>query len=222
MGHSKMIDGIDNPSTFFEKNVINPNSKLEFGAQETSFLRKKAGHLYLIGSSFFWSIIDTISGIGTTVKSIFTQNDDAWIRANQKTKSSRMIVAYPHLQVLYVLNGNLKTTKSMEGDGLFTHYVQSLLIKTLAQGTFRDSNYLFLKHVASRLTFAIAAIACIVARVADAVIGALAAVLSIATFGRVEILNAAAYRGLQFTGIIHDLSYLTTKIINPWAGGQGR
>lgn len=53
-------------------------------------------------------------------------------------------------------------------------------------------------------------------RVFDLVIGILAMTAALVTLGKVDVINNVAYRGLQVTGIVKDIFYNTTKMLNPW------
>lgn len=103
---------------------------------------------------------------------------------------------------------------SGDGDGFLSDLVINPL-KDIARSCYNSDNFLK-RHVASRLTYALLAVSCLVTRAVDGIIGIPAAGLSILTGGKFESLNNLAYRTLQAPGIINDLFYCTIKFINPW------
>lgn len=72
------------------------------------------------------------------------------------------------------------------------------------------------KHVVTRGYYALAAIVAVVSRVADLILGSLAAVLSIACLGRVGKINKFAIENLTIFGAIDDLSRGIRGSVNPW------
>lgn len=105
---------------------------------------------------------------------------------------------------------------SAKGDGFVSDLVIEPL-KGVARRCYKSENFLK-RHVASRLTYILLAISCVVTRAVDGVIALPAAVLSILTVGKIQSLNNLAYRTLQATGIISDLAYCIIKIVNPLSG----
>lgn len=103
------------------------------------------------------------------------------------------------------------------GDGLINNFF-SRDLNIYAYECTAPSNHWFKRHVVSRLTHVLALVVNIICCVIDLAIGAIAALFSIfPCFGRRETLNNMAYRGLQFTGLIHDIFYHLTNILNPTA-----
>ncbi len=105
---------------------------------------------------------------------------------------------------------------SVKGDGLLTDSVTTSINK-FARDCYTSDNKLK-KHVISRLTYPVLALAYLVTRTVDGIIGLLAATFSLLTLGKFTILNNVAFRGLQAPGIIGDLFYCAVKTINPSAG----
>jgi hypothetical protein len=199
-------------------------------SDETTFLKKqvfaRGAHLALVPASFITSAADAIIGLGAAIGTVCT------VGKHQPTYKFAMTHLYnldklfvnPYVNFLRAVNpealfsAGRKSTAAINanGDGFLT----GLMIDKLkdAARTYYNSDNFLKRHVASRLTYALLAVACLVTRAVDAVIGILAATFSILTFGKFESLNNMSYRALQFPGILTDLFYCTIKFINPWTG----
>ena len=201
--------------------VISPN---------TNFVKKQIGaraaYLGLTPVSAVTSVLDTLVGSIAGIGSILTlglhkPTNDLHVR---NIALSRLIVSLPFSGFLKVINpsaefpGKTNENRILIGsqfDGLVFDFVLPKL-KNYAN-EFSLSNNVFKKHVLSRLTFALTAIAAVVTRVADAAIGLVAAAFSIITLGIYPSLNNLAARGLHAPGVFHDIFYAAIKTINPWA-----
>lgn len=82
---------------------------------------------------------------------------------------------------------------------------------------FKSSESFFKRHVVSRLTYALMVMASLVARVADGIIGVLAAVGSFCYLGTNEQLNVTAFKGFQAVTNLRDIFIYSIKCMNPWA-----
>lgn len=190
--------------------------------------------LALAPASVITSAADTIVGIFAGFGSIFTLglHRPTYICAARYLASSPGIVSRPFAKMIKVLNPSAfleyskkkkedgsapdKAFIQMQGKGLITHYVFN--ITNTAFRSCANSEYWLMRHVVSRLTLLLSAVAHVISRVVDAIIGSIAAVFAFLTLGKVDSINHAAHRGLQLTGIIHDVFYHTMHLINPWAG----
>lgn len=70
-------------------------------------------------------------------------------------------------------------------------------------------------HVGTRLLYALAAVAAVVSRVVDLILGVIAAMLSVVCFGQVEKLNKFAIANLTVFGVVDDLSKGVRGFVNP-------
>ena len=70
-------------------------------------------------------------------------------------------------------------------------------------------------HVTIRWTFAVATVAAVVARIADLILGSIAAPLSILFLGECKRINSFAYKNLSVFGVIDDLCIGIRAIVNP-------
>lgn len=104
----------------------------------------------------------------------------------------------------------------LEGNGFLSNNATNLL-KDVARTCYRSDNFVK-RHVISRLTYALLAMASLVTRTVDGIICMPIAAASILTCGTFPTLNNIAYRSLQAPNIINDLFYCIVKFINPWAG----
>lgn len=73
----------------------------------------------------------------------------------------------------------------------------------------------FERHILARAGFLVCTVAFLVTRIADLVLGMIAVVFSILTLGCFASINNAAFRGLQFFGVIGDLVHGIAGVINP-------
>lgn len=203
-------------------------------SDETTFLKKhvlvRGAYFVLAPASFIASAIDTIIGLGAGIGAICTlgKHQRTFEVAFEHLSSSNKLVVRPYANILQTINpeakfsgnlacpGNKSPMISGHGDGFISDMVISSL-KNVAIACYRSNNFLK-RHVASRLTYALLAVSCLVTRAVDGIIGILAAGLSILTVGKFESLNNLAYRTLKAPGIINDLFYCTIKFINPWSG----
>lgn len=211
-------------------------------SRETTFIKKhilaRGAHFVLAPASLITSAVDTLVGLGVGIGSLCTlgKHEPTFKTAFNHLSGAQKLFVRPYVNLLQVINpearfsgnwadrsfaerqfGLVKQAMiSGDGDGFLSNFVTKRL-KNIARSCYNSDNFLK-RHVASRLTYALLAISCLVTRVADGVIGIGAAGLSILTGGKFESLNNLAYRTLQAPGIIRDLFYCTIKFINPWAG----
>lgn len=214
-------------------------------SDKTTFLKKhvlaRGAHLLLAPASFITSAVDTIIGLGAGIGAICTlgKHQPTIKAAFNHLSSSNKLVVRPYVNILQTINPKAKFSGDLanqpyvvrylaqctdykppmisgDGDGFISDIVINSL-KNVARACYNSDNFLK-RHVASRLTYALLAVSCLVTRAIDGIIGIPAAGLSILTGGKFESLNNLAYRTLQAPGIINDLFYCTIKFINPWTG----
>jgi hypothetical protein len=197
-------------------------------SKETTFLKKqvfaRGVHLVLVPASLITSAVDAIIGVGAGIGAICTagKHTQTYKFAMNHLCNLDRVFVNPYVNFLRAVNpeAQFSTDKnnvaiSSMGDGFLSDLI-SVKLKNYARHCYNSDNFLK-RHVASRLTYAVLAVACLVTRAVDSVIGILAAIFSVFTFGKFESLNNLSYRALQFPGIITDLFYCTLKFINPWA-----
>jgi len=189
-------------------------------------LLARGAYFFLAPASLITSAIDTIVGLGAGIGTICTAGryPQPYKFAMNHLSSSNKLFSHLYLNFLRAINpeapfmedGDNPPRISINGDGFLSDLVISPLRKT-ARSCYNSNNFLK-RHVASRLTYAVLALSCLVTRAVDGVIGIVAASLSILRCGKIESLNHLAYRALQAPGIINDLFYCIIKCINPWTG----
>ncbi|MBS4168512.1 hypothetical protein [Parachlamydia sp. AcF125] len=199
------------------KPIENYVSKNWVLSKKTNFLKKhviaRGAYLALVPSSFVTSALDTIVGLGTGVGVFLTlgkQQKTFTIAFNHLINTDRL-VAQPYAHFLKMVNP--KAEFSDERCGIITYPVAGALDKKAEK--FSSSNNFLKRHVASRLTYALLAISCLVTRAVDGIIGIPTATLSVLTAGKFESLNKLAYRSLKAPGIIADLFGCTLNVIDP-------
>jgi len=208
----------------------------------------RGAHFVLAPSFFITCAVDTIIGLGVGIGAFCTLGKHKPICeiAYAHLYSSNMLFVRPYVNLLQTINpeakladrsnfkGNIPFFINYHGETKLcitnnkppmitadgTGYLSDLIInplKDIGRSCYNSNNFLK-RHVASRLTYALLAVSCLITRAVDGVIGVVAASLSILTGGKFESLNNLAYRTLQAPGIINDLFYCTIKFINPWTG----
>lgn len=229
----------------FEKPAENYIEENWVHSNDTNFFKKqvgaRVGHLALTPWSAVTSVADTIVGFGAGLAAIATQgkHKPTFKFAIEHLDSSKKIIVRPYVNLLKTLNPEAKFSGSIsnapyvhrymayvtgqkdafitgDGDGFITSYVSEFL-KDVARSCYNSDSFLK-RHIASRLTYALLAVSSVITRLADGIIGVVAATLSFITLGKEESINNLAYRALQAPGIVNDIFYCTIKLINPWAG----
>jgi hypothetical protein len=162
------------------------------------------------------TVADTVLGIAGSGVALATLgfnsgiNQTAW----NHLRTSKRLILTPYLTLLRTINPNTGIgSETMKKSGLISHYVRTSL-RALAQNCYKSEN-LLKKHVASRLTYALMGIVSIITRLADGIIGSIAAIFALLTLGMIKPLNRIACRGLQFPALINDLFYSTIKVLHP-------
>lgn len=221
-------------TTELAQSYVNRNWVL---GKNTSFVKKhvlaRGAHSILAPCSFITNSVDTIIGLGVGIGVLFTAgtHKPTFKFAMNHLDGSRKIFAQPFFNLLKTINPEAKFTGNDQilnwhtspligayGNGFTAHFVIEDL-KIVARSCYNSKNFLK-RHVASRLTYALLAISCLVTRAVDGVICIPAASLSLLMVGKCESLNNLAYRTLKAPGIIHDLFFCTIRFINPWEGTQ--
>lgn len=187
---------------------------------KTNFMKKqifaRGANLILTPASFVTHCLDTIMGLGAGIGALCSGRSSSPLYGIYRAhfKNSRNIVSEPYVNFLRSINPTAKVLRGIE-DGFLTEAVIPSFVRHTREWVLSKN---FLKrHVATRLTFALLAVSCVISRLADGIIGVSAACLSILFIGRIRSLNHIAYRGLQFTGVVDDLIYCAVRCINPFS-----
>jgi hypothetical protein len=188
---------------------------------ETTFLKKqvlaRGAFLALAPASLITIGVDTILGIGSGIAAICTLGKHKPIRkfASRHIVEANELFAVPYRSFLKAINPIAKLD-----------FTSGYMVTSLTQPLFdmadickKSDNYLK-KQVASRLTYALTAIACLVTSVVDGIFSLSFVALSILTAGKLKDVNNLAYKSLKAPGVIDDLYYLTLVTINPWVFEQ--
>lgn len=191
----------------------------------------RGGYLLLAPTSVITSALDIIVGLGAGIGAICTlgMHQPTLKVARYHLTSANQLAPRLYANLLRMIRPNARVNAGdfPEGDQETKDilkgkdgYLAAKVItpfRAFAKECYSSDNFLK-RHVASRLTYALLAVACLVTRAVDGVIGIVAALFSLATLGQFRKLNIIAYRGLQAPGIISDLFYCVVKVINPYAG----
>lgn len=200
-------------------------------SEETNFLKKeilaRGAYLLLTPVTFAAGCLDTILGAIAGVGALCTAGRSTPMLkvSYNHLNSSQSLIARSYIHLLAAINPEFEMASCSifgfeikeGGNGLLS---DAVIEKFKDQaGDYRQSNNFLKRHVATRLTYALMAVSCVVTRLVDGIIGVPAACLSILLVGRCAPMNNIASEGLQATGIINDFFYCTVKFINPWSTG---
>ncbi len=222
--------------------IIKPAESYIKEHMDSSNLSTKAAHLGLAALSFLTTSADSLIGMGAGFGTLLTYGKSKTVYkfSIYHLGSSKVVLLLPYKQLMEMINPEAKFPARVSKNATpFTKYLGSLAehqlpmitadgngfvsdlfiepIKDIARTCYNSDNFLK-RHVASRLTYALLAISCIVTRVVDGIIGVPAGLLSLITGGSFESLNNLAFRALQAPAIIEDLTYCSIKILNPFTG----
>lgn len=115
-----------------------------------------------------------------------------------------------HLSILRFFDPSIP----LQGGSYFAIPTPSAAIEASALKQSRSDNF-FVRHVTSRLTYALLAVSMIVTRVVEAVLVIPAVVLSIFFFGEVKSVNNFALNALSAPKILLDVFFCAINMINP-------
>ena len=168
-------------------------------SSDTNFIKKqlfsRLRYAAMVPTYVVANVADTIFGIGseTVYHATFgwlgySKDDAKYLRS-----SFKYVLSDPYYAFVKTINPGANSLGGYSA-GKVTNLMQYVLVSPAKK--FADSKYFMLKHVASRLTYAIAALAAVVTRVADGIIGLPFALLSIISFGAIKSLNEFSYNSL--------------------------
>lgn len=180
-------------------------------------------NLSLVPITLVTNALDALIGSGIGVAAICTagaHKEIASLAGTYLPRSNRLL-AEPFYQLLKSINPKASFSNATHvlipnrGNG----FISSLVLPKLHEEGLKCqcSTNVFERHVISRLTFALAGLAAIVTRIADATIALPAVAIALMTYGKVASINNLAYRTLQSLGLINDLFSSLIKTLNPSA-----
>jgi hypothetical protein len=159
-------------------------------------------------------VVDTAIGLAAGVGSLITLGTSRELNgfATRHLHSSNTLIAAPFKCLVRFINPQAPFAGASR-DGPVGVRVGNLTRRWC--GALARHNNCFVRHVVSRLGYALRTLAMIISRVIDLIIGAIAAIGSLLTLGCFERINSIAYRGLTGVGMIQDIFYGLRKMINP-------
>ena len=169
-------------------------------SSDTNFIKKqlfsRLGFAALVPGYVVADVADTIIGVGAkTVDCLtFGMFESCQEVARVCLFSFKCVLLDPYSALLRTINPEAKFRPKYYS-GKVTKLMKNLLVYPAKK--FAKSDCFMHKHVVSRLTYALAALAAVVTRVADGVIGLPVAILSIISFGTIESVNAFALDSLK-------------------------
>lgn len=193
------------------------DQQLAFSDQASFFQNQilaRGANLLLVPTSLITCALDTIVGIGAGIGTILTvgKHLPTCQFACNHIKQSFQLLPHVYASLLRAIHpqASLGDTKLKGVVG----FVDPIWEKA---NTYSLSDHFLKRHVASRLTFALALVASVVTRAVDGIFGICFAALSLLTLGKIEKMNEVAYNTLKASGVIRDLFFSTLLILNPWA-----
>lgn len=183
----------------------------------------------LIPMEIVTTALDGIVGIVTGAGLVLSagRSDPLAIRMQARLNRFRYMLANPYIRLIQTIKPNYAPLKKMDfdlrciysGDGLITNYLKNRYIDRIVTDCITEDGLLSVRKHAPFF-----AIACLVSRIADAILG-IAAVpcgiievfVSSITGQHYYSIHHTAYRGLQITGVVHDLFLSLLIAINPKA-----
>ena len=217
MTYTNVTNSIAVPIKKYANDCANPMDYKDKTFFNESVLSRGA-HFTAVPVCLFTNVVDTAIGLGAGVATLCTlgMHQPTYKFTLDHLSSANHVISSIYFGLLRTINPRSKFDDSVYQNGIFAGVVAKPILE--CADAFRDSDSIFKRHVASRLTYALAGLSCIVTRVADGIIGLGAAGLSVICFGTNHKLNSLAVRGLQATRLITDLFISAVVIINPWAG----
>jgi hypothetical protein len=188
---------------------------------QESFVQKhilaRGAHLLLVPASLITTAIDTIVGLGAGIGAILTlgQNKNAFCFAVTEVLEANRLLILPYQNFLQAINPEAEFTDHIKAeDGPITNNVMDPLL-LLARNCANSKDFLT-RHVASRLTYALTALACLVTRTVDGIISIPVTAASIVTLGRFRFINDLACKTLKVGALISfTFVIFPVLIINP-------
>jgi hypothetical protein len=187
-----------------------------WASPDASFVQKhvlaRGAYLLLAPASLITTAIDTIVGLGAAIGAILTlgRSQKIFDFACEFIGESDFLLSYPYKNFLQAINPDADF-------GVQRGYIVSSAISPIedfAKECSESENFLQ-RHVASRLTYALAALVSLVTKAVDGVISIPMTAISIITLGNFAFINNLAYKTLKAPGIISDIFYFSVYVLNP-------
>lgn len=165
--------------------------------------------------------VDTLPSIITTPLSCLTAGKVTFINkiAREHSNSSNDIFFDSYIGLISIINPKITrgdySTKT-KSSGLITSRVVEKLFEKAKNLNLEKKSSFCKKHIFSRVLFALGGILSIITKIADAVLGLIAALLVAVTFAQVEKINLFAINNLiKFPGVVHYVLTGTRGVVHP-------
>lgn len=188
-------------------------------SNETSFFERqvlaRAGYAVLTPLSVGTVLFDTFVGAVGSLAALatLTLNKSAFNFAVRHLSYSNLLLADPFENLLKTINPNAQIHEDKRNGFISAYVIESL--HEFAKMTYESDSNALIRHGLARLTYALAAVAAVVTRVADIALGLVAGALALLTFGAFDQINSIAYKALKAPGVIADLMECGFLFINP-------
>lgn len=216
---------IDPAQDYVRNNLSNRINSFDGKEIEVTFFKReilaRGAHLGLTPANALIKTVDTFVGLIGSVGVILTlgRHEDTLNFSDRHLVNCKTIVSQSYSHLLKFINphascDNWESYVKEGRHGYLTNYTHP--IRRFAKESVKSENF-FKRNISSRLGFAALAVACVVTRVADAILSVITMALSLVTVGLFKKVNNVALRSAQAMGLTHDLFYCATKILNPSA-----
>lgn len=177
-------------------------------------------------------VAQTTWGVIGTALSILSGGNKAFNNWAEYTRAARNILPKLYIPVVHVINPDasfanpkdkviaskvhvINPKASLDNVGVITSTIAAPFFETAKRAA--DAEAPFERYIVSRLSYALAAVASVVGRVADLALGIVGATLAIIPpyFGRNKAVNYFAVRHLTVFGVVHDVCRSFRGIVNP-------
>ena len=189
----------------------------KFECEDSSFFNEvatRACYLSLVPGTFVANVADTIVGIVAAAIFICSFGKYGGNFSAEGIMASEKIVSQPFANLVKSINPQAKFNffdYKYYTNGKCISKVEKFFKKNQSQ--YIKSKSFLKKQIVSRLTFALQAVASVVARLADAFLGVGYATRSIFNAGRNNGFNNKAINHLRITGIVRDVVQCCTGIL---------
>ncbi len=178
-------------------------------------------HLATLPASIFTGAVDALIGLGSGICMVctaFTTYECMGVKevAVNHLESASGLLTRLYLGLVRAANPLTQFPEdalvSSNGYGFLSGLVIDSLVPVAEACA--ESDTLLVQHGASRLTYVLIFACMLIARILDLLIGVSAALFSIISFGKIEVVNNIALRNLPLP--VMELFHIPSLIINPW------
>lgn len=175
---------------------------------------RRGAHFAVAPIAVIASAVDTTLGLGLGLAALCTlgKHQPTLEVAIRHLSHTTDLFSRPYAHILWTINPQAKLSKGIEKrNSLVFKILDRNIVKPLDSltQTYRTSQNLRERQVATRLTIGLQAVCFVIGRLAEAIISVPALCLSILTVGKFKPLNNFAYTALRVPSIIREVFFFT-------------